>query len=77
MILHGQEFIDYNQAQVCEILKFKWVLGVKLHHDPLIDYTLNDIAEMWVNLYAAEFRVYWEKEHHWQYIKEIPSGINS
>ncbi len=76
MVLYGKEFIDYNMAQCAEIIKFRWALEIELQHDPLDDYSMNQICEMWISLHAKEFREYWEESKHWQYIKDIPSGIN-
>ena len=50
-------------AQMSEIDKFKWDLGVQLCRDPLEDRTLNQICLEWIDKHAAEFREAWEKEH--------------
>jgi hypothetical protein len=48
-------------AEVQEMEKYKWCLGVHLQHDPLLDRTLNEIYCEWIDKYAADFRKDWEK----------------
>jgi len=48
-------------AEVLEMEKYKWCLGVHLQHDPLMDRTLNEIYCEWIDKYAADFRKDWEK----------------
>jgi hypothetical protein len=57
-----EEFKEFMKAQRSEIDKYKWCLGEKLHHDPLIDRTYNDIGIEWINLYAEQFREEWSFE---------------
>lgn len=57
------DFCNYLDAQLRAIDEFKWELGVKLGHDPLNDYTINEIAFMWIELYAADFREKWYNKH--------------
>jgi hypothetical protein len=53
------QFSEYLNQQLIEIEKFKFTLGEQLGHDPLEDYSMNEIALMWISLYAAEFRKQW------------------
>ena len=48
------------EAEIREMEKYKWCLGVHLQHDPLRDRSLNDIYCEWIDKYAAEFRKNWE-----------------
>lgn len=48
------------EAEICEMEKYKWCLGVQLRHDPLQDRSLNDIYTEWIEKYAAGFRKEWE-----------------
>lgn len=51
------------QAEIVEMEKYKWYLGEKLQHDPLLDRSLNDIYCEWINKYASDFRRDWEKKN--------------
>ena len=53
----------YHQAQLDEIYRFKWILGTQMHRDPLTVYTIDEIAMMWIERYAAGFRENWERTH--------------
>ena len=53
------KFDEFLKAQIHEIEKYKWCLGVQLKHDPLLDRSYNDICMEWIRLYAAEFRKNW------------------
>jgi len=55
-------FRRFITAEVEEIQKFKWCLGVRLGYDPLQDRTMNDICEEWICKYAAAFRVWWHEQ---------------
>ena len=44
------------EAEIQEMEKYKWYLGVQLQHDPLQDRSLNDIYCEWIDKYAADFR---------------------
>lgn len=55
-------FEDCLKAEIQEIDKYKWCLGVALKHDPLQDRTLNEIAMEWIQKYAADFREYWNRK---------------
>jgi hypothetical protein len=48
------------EAEIKEMEKYKWYLGVQLQHDPLQDRSLNDIYCEWIDKYAADFRKFWE-----------------
>ena len=48
------------EAEIQEMEKYKWNLGVQLQHDPLKDRSLNDIYCEWIDKYAADFRKFWE-----------------
>lgn len=48
------------EAEIQEMEKYKWCLGVQLQHDPLQDRSLNEIYCEWIDKYAAEFRKQWE-----------------
>jgi hypothetical protein len=47
------------EAEIKEMEKYKWCLGVQLQHDPLQDRSLNDIYTEWIEKYAAGFRKEW------------------
>jgi hypothetical protein len=51
------------EAEIQEMEKYKWNLGVRLQHDPLNDRSLNDIYCEWIDKYAAEFRKEWEEKN--------------
>ena len=50
------------EAELHEMEKYKWCLGVHLQHDPLLDRTLNEIYCEWIDKYAADFRKDWERK---------------
>lgn len=55
-----QEEINKSiEAEIHEMEKYKWCLGVQLQHDPLRDRSLNDIYCEWIDKYAADFRKFW------------------
>lgn len=49
------------KAQVEEIEKHKWNLGVELGRNPLEVRSLNDICREWIERYAASFRKWWDE----------------
>jgi len=51
------------EAEIKEIEKYKWELGVSLCRDPLEDKSINEICLEWICKYAAEFRYQWDKDH--------------
>jgi hypothetical protein len=48
------------RAQIHEMEKYRWYLGERLGHDPLLDRTRNEICAEWIARYAAEFRAWWD-----------------
>ncbi|MBN2188100.1 MAG: hypothetical protein JW699_01500 [Chitinispirillaceae bacterium] len=56
----GDEIRKSIEAEIREMEKYKWCLGVQLRHDPLQDRSLNDIYTEWIEKYAAGFRKEWE-----------------
>jgi hypothetical protein len=58
--LPGDEVRKSLEAEIREMEKYKWNLGVQLQHDPLRDRSLNDIYCEWIDKYAADFRKFWE-----------------
>jgi hypothetical protein len=50
------------EAEIVEMEKYKWCLGIALQHDPLIDRSLNEIYCEWIDKYAADFRRYWQSK---------------
>ena len=52
------------EAEIQEMERYKWYLGVQLQHDPLQDRSLNEIYCEWIAKYAADFRKFWEKKGH-------------
>ena len=55
------DFQECLKAQITEMEKFKWLLGEKLGHDPLLDRPLNAIYGEWIQTYGPAFRDWWEK----------------
>jgi hypothetical protein len=55
----GEEIRKSVEAEIREMEKYKWNLGVQLQHDPLKDRSLNDIYCEWIDKYAADFRKFW------------------
>jgi len=47
--------------QIQEIDKYKWCLGERIGHDPLHDRSYNEIAQEWIDRYAARFRTDWTR----------------
>jgi hypothetical protein len=56
----GDDIRESLEAEIQEMEKFKWCLGVQLQHDPLNDRSLNDIYTEWIEKYAAGFRKEWQ-----------------
>ncbi|MBN2037120.1 MAG: hypothetical protein JW768_10295 [Chitinispirillaceae bacterium] len=48
------------EAEIQEMEKYKWCMGVHLQRDPLNDRSLNDIYCEWIDKYASQFRKNWE-----------------
>jgi hypothetical protein len=55
-----QEMRACIAAEIDEIQRYKWYLGERLRHDPLLDRSMDDICREWIDKYAAEFRKTWE-----------------
>jgi len=68
-----EEMRIFHQAQIDEIYRFKWIMGIQMNQDPLNVYTLNDIAIMWIDSYAEGFRENWTLTH----ISGHIDGINN
>ncbi len=56
------ELLESLRAEIEEIEKFKWCLGERLGHDPLLDRSMNDICQEWITKYAADFRKWWQEQ---------------
>ena len=54
------DLLESLRAEIEEIEKFKWCLGERLGHDPLLDRSMNDICQEWITKYAADFRKWWQ-----------------
>lgn len=63
MRMSPEAFKKFMDDQRQELLKFKWCLGVELHHDPTIDRTEDEIYMEWIMRFSKEFREHWEKEN--------------
>ena len=50
------------QAEREQIDAFKWLLGVQLGHDPLLDRSMNEIAEEWITKHVVAFRAWWDEQ---------------
>lgn len=48
------------RAQILEMEKYRWCLGVQLGRDPLLDRTRDEICAEWIERHAADFRAWWE-----------------
>jgi hypothetical protein len=60
-VYSNAELLESLRAEIEEIEKFKWCLGERLGHDPLLDRSMNDICQEWIAKYAAEFRKWWQE----------------
>jgi hypothetical protein len=58
-----KEFRYFMEEQRHEIEKYKWCLGIELHHDPLNDRSLYEIAQEWLDKFAGRFRKEWEEKN--------------
>lgn len=58
-----QKLKIYLDAQLEEIYKYKWCMGIELNRDPLDIYTLDEICMMWIDINANSFRNNWILEH--------------
>lgn len=50
---------EYNNAQISEILKYKWIESQKC----CFDIGENRAAMEWISKYAEKFREHWYKEY--------------
>ncbi|HUI93016.1 MAG TPA: hypothetical protein VLX68_12280 [Chitinivibrionales bacterium] len=57
----GKEMNDAVLAEINEIEKFKWYLGERIGHDPLIGRSMDDICREWIEKHAEAFRKNWEE----------------
>jgi hypothetical protein len=55
------DLLESLRAEIEEIEKYKWCLGERLGHDPLLDRSMNDICQEWISKYAADFRKWWQE----------------
>jgi hypothetical protein len=53
----SDELLKYNQAQIEEILRYKWIESEKQKRDIGLDVACRE----WIAKYAHRFREYWEK----------------
>ena len=63
MKMSSEEFKQFMKDQRSEILKYKWCLGKRIHHDPLEDMSMNELCHNWITRYAREFRDTWENKN--------------
>ena len=56
-----KDFKDFMESQRQEIEKYKWCLGEKLHHDPLLDKSYNEICNEWISNFSSKYRKEWEE----------------
>lgn len=59
MDLDHEQFEKYLRQQIFEIKKFRYTLSTIIGRDPLELFSMNEIASIWITLYASEFRKYW------------------
>jgi hypothetical protein len=57
----GLEMEETIKAEIEEIEKYKWYLGERIGHDPLLDKSMNEICKEWIQQNARGFRENWEK----------------
>lgn len=60
----AEEIQKCIEAEIKEMEKYKWCLGVQLQHDPLQDRSLDEIYCEWIVKYAPAFRDFWEERRH-------------
>jgi len=60
-IVSGKELEETIKAELQEIEKYKWYLGERIGHDPLLDRSMNDICKEWIQQNARAFRENWER----------------
>jgi hypothetical protein len=52
----GKEMEETMKAEIEEIEKYKWYLGERIGHDPLLDLSMNEICREWIQQNARSFR---------------------
>jgi len=74
-----QRLHEFLNAQLEEIYRYKWIMGVHMHYDPLWKYSMDDICIMWIVNNACEFRVEWIECHGSGYFEgdDPDVGINN
>lgn len=55
--------VEFTELQIIEMEKYKYYLGEKLGHDPLLDRSLENIYCEWIEKYAYDFRKNYENTH--------------
>ena len=63
MKMTPEDLKNFMKDQCLEIEKYKWNLGIKLSHDPLIDRSYNDICAEWISNFSIQYRQEWEGKH--------------
>ena len=61
-VFSNADLLESLRAEIEEIEKYKWCLGERLGHDPLLDRSMNDICQEWISKHAADFRKWWQNE---------------
>ena len=54
--ISGKEMEETIKAEIEEIEKYKWYLGERIGHDPLLDLSMNEICREWIQQNARSFR---------------------
>lgn len=55
---------EFIRAQLHEMEKFRWRLGEKLGHDPILDRSVNEIYGEWLCKYGEAFKRWWENRNN-------------
>ena len=61
--VYQERLHNYLDAQIEEVYRYKWCMGIQMHRDPLDEFTINDIFVMWIQDNARNFRAMWITEH--------------
>jgi hypothetical protein len=61
-VVSSNEMEETIKAEIQEIEKYKWYLGERIGHDPLVDRSMNEICKEWIQQHARAFRDHWEAE---------------
>jgi hypothetical protein len=51
-----KEMEETIKAEIEEIERYKWYLGERIGHDPLLDRSMNEICKEWIQQNALLFR---------------------